>query len=115
MCIVLKTDELDGILRQFYEDLKKYIESKGRNYEFTQREIRQHFRISKTQTQRYFNELLELEYLNRSSVGTRNTFKYQISYWDNIIFIQALRQSRNVSWLPKIRCAVNLEQRDLVS
>ena len=82
--IVLKTDELDGILRQFYEDLKQYIEDKGKAYEFSQREIRQHFRISKTQAQRYFKELEELEYLHRSSIGKRNSFHYQISYWDNI-------------------------------
>jgi DNA primase len=87
--IVLKTDELDGILRQFYEDLKSYIEKKGRNYEFTQREIRQYFKISKTQMHRYITELQELEYITKSSIGKRNTFKYQISYWDNI---EKLRQ-----------------------
>jgi len=70
--IILKTDELDGILRQFYENLKKYVESKGKDYQFTQ------------QTQRYFKELEELEYINRSSIGKRNSFHYQISYWDNI-------------------------------
>ena len=82
--IILKTDELDGILRQFYEDLKNYVERKGKDYQFTQREIRQKLRISKTQTQRYFKELQELEYINRSSIGKRNAFHYQISYWDNI-------------------------------
>ena len=82
--IVLKTDELDGILRQFYENLKKHIESKGKEYEFTRREIRQKFRISKTQMFRYMTELEELEYIHRSSLGSRNSFKYKISYWDNI-------------------------------
>ncbi len=87
--IVLKTDELDGILRQFYENLKKYVESKGKEYEFTRREIRQKFRISKTQMFRYMTELEELEYIHRSSLGSRNSFKYKISYWDNI---EKLRQ-----------------------
>jgi DNA primase len=82
--IVIKADELDGILRQFYENLKEYIEKKGKNYEFTQREIRQEFRISKSQNQRYFNELQELEYIHKSNVGNRNTHNFQISYWDNI-------------------------------
>ncbi len=82
--IILKTDELDGILRQFYENLKKYVEDKGKDYQFTQREIRQKFRISKTQNQRYFRELEELEYIHRTSIGKRNSFHYQISYWDNI-------------------------------
>jgi DNA primase len=87
--IVIKADELDGILRQFYENLKEYIEKKGKNYEFTQREIRQEFRISKTQGQRYFNELEELEYIHKSNQNKRNSYHYQISYWDNI---EKLRQ-----------------------
>ncbi len=82
--IVIKADELDGILRQFYENLKEYVEKKGKDYEFTQREIRQEFRISKTQGQRYCNELEELEYINKSNLGKRNSYQYQISYWDNI-------------------------------
>ena len=87
--IVLKTDELDGILRQFYEQLKTYVEKQGRSYEFTQREIRQKFRISKTQMFRYMTELQELEYITRSGIGARNMYKFQISYWDNI---EKLRQ-----------------------
>ncbi len=87
--IVLKTDELDGILRQFYEDLKVYIEKRGKEYEFTQREIRQYFRVSKTQMFRYIKELEELEYIQRSSIGARNIHRYKISYWDNI---EKLRQ-----------------------
>jgi hypothetical protein len=87
--IVIKADELDGILRQFYENLKTYIEKKGKNYEFTQREIRQEFRISKSQAHRYMIELQELEYIHKSNVGSRNTHNFQISYWDNI---EKLRQ-----------------------
>jgi DNA primase len=82
--IVIKSDELDGILRQFYEDLKQYVEKKTPNYEFTQREIRQAFRISKTQSFRYFTELQELEYIHKTNIGSRNTYHFQISYWDNI-------------------------------
>jgi Fic family protein len=87
--IVIKSDELDGILRQFYEDLKQYIAKQPPNYEFTQREIRQAFRISKTQAFRYFTELQELEYIHKSTIGSRNTYHFQISYWDNI---EKLRQ-----------------------
>jgi DNA primase len=87
--IVIKADELDGILRQFYENLKEYVEKKGKDYEFTQREIRQQFRISKTQGQRYFNELEELEYIHKSNLGKRNSYHYQISYWDNIEKLRA--------------------------
>ncbi len=44
--IVLKVDELDGSLRQFYERLKKFIKSAEKD--FMQREIRQEFNLSKT-------------------------------------------------------------------
>ncbi len=89
--IVLKTDELDGILRQFYENLKEYITKKAKKIgkslsetDFIQREIRQEFRISKTQLFRYFTELQELEYITKTHTGSRNTFSYKIGYWDNI-------------------------------
>lgn len=94
--IVLKTDELDGILRQFYENLKKYISTKSKkettgecDTQFTQREIRQYFKISKTQLFRYFTELQELEYITKTHALKRNTFVYKIAYWDNI---EKLRQ-----------------------
>ncbi|RVU90827.1 hypothetical protein EH230_07930 [Flavobacterium columnare] len=89
--IVIKADELDGILRQFYENLKNYIEKKAKtinkkpqDVDFTMREIRQHFNVSKTQMFRYFTELTELEYLHKTHVGSRNVQSFQISYWDNI-------------------------------
>ena len=95
--IVLKVDELDGSLRSFYERLKQYVhvQEKASNgndqkeYAFSQREIRQTFRISKTGCQNYLNSLLELEYIQKSYTGQRNTYHYQITYWDSL---QALRE-----------------------
>ena len=86
--IILKVDELDGSLRDFYEKLKKYVLEKGKEYEFEQREIRQQFRISKTQMHRHINNLIELEYIGKTYVSIRNTFHYKIAYWDNM---EALR------------------------
>jgi energy-coupling factor transporter ATP-binding protein EcfA2 len=86
--ILLKVDELDGSLRDFYEKLKKYVLIKGRDYEFEQREIRQQFRISKTQMHRNISNLTELEYIAKTYVSLRNTFHYKIRYWDNM---EALR------------------------
>ncbi|MCB9426595.1 MAG: hypothetical protein H6584_06155 [Flavobacteriales bacterium] len=82
--IILKVDELDGSLRDFYEKLKNYVKTKGKNYEFGQREIRQTFRISKSQMHRNINSLLELEYIVKTYVSARNTFHYKIAYWDNM-------------------------------
>ena len=85
--IVLKVDELDGSLRQFFEKLKKY--TKAKETEFTQREIRQELGISKTQLQRYINSLLELEYIKYKGGFANKGIKYVIDYWDNYQKIRA--------------------------
>lgn len=79
--IILKVDELDGSLRQFFEYLKKYLKNKDR--EFTQREIRQALNISKSQLQRYINSLLELEYIRQSGGYINKGLKYKVDYWDD--------------------------------
>jgi len=84
--IFLKVDELDGSLRQFFEKLKKHIENKQnpQNYEFTQREIRQSFNISKTSIHRHLNNLIGLEYISVSGGHHNRGLRYKISYWDNV-------------------------------
>ncbi|MBL4754725.1 MAG: toprim domain-containing protein [Flavobacteriales bacterium] len=85
--ILLKIDELDGSLRHFYERLKQYIKDQGEkceNYLFTQREIRQELKMSKTQMQRYTYDLLDLEYIQLSSGFANRGYKYKIVYWDDI-------------------------------
>jgi DNA primase len=79
--IILKVDELDGSLRQFFERLKKYVKDKENL--FTQREIRQEMNISKTQLQRFINSLLELEYIKYKGGFSNKGLKYQVDYWDN--------------------------------
>ena len=106
--IVLKVDELDGSLRQFYERLKKYV--KNENQEFILREIRQEFNISKTQMFRYIQTLLELDYIKQTGGFANKGIKYKISYWDNHQklrteikeFLQSqIRQLKNASETPQ--------------
>ncbi|MFM2395165.1 MAG: hypothetical protein RLZZ546_3148, partial [Bacteroidota bacterium] len=84
--IVLKVDELDGSLRQFYEKLKTYLQKEYREnhtkIEFTQREIRQRLHISKAQINRYLQTLTDLEYIQSNGFANKG-FKYKIMYWDN--------------------------------
>jgi response regulator of citrate/malate metabolism len=91
--IVLKVDELDGSLRQFYENLKEYLKKqyngKHKETEFTQREIRQALRISKAQIHRYLNSLIELEYIRMNGGYANKGFKFKILYWDDY---KALRE-----------------------
>jgi DNA primase len=88
--ILLKVDELNGSLRQFYEELKSYIRTKGyeQSYQFGQREIRQTLKISKTQLQRYIYELQRLEYIQQAGGYGNRGYQYKIIYWDSH---QALR------------------------
>ena len=83
---------MDGSLRQFFENLKSYVEEMSKenpkSYEFTQREVRLKFRISRTQMQRFFGTLLQMEYLQQRGFANRG-YRYKISYWDDSV---ALRQ-----------------------
>ena len=87
--IILKVDELDGSLRQFYERLKIHATEQcterritTEKFEFTQREIRQGLKLSKSQTQRSLNNLLEMEYLCISGGYANKGYLYRICYWD---------------------------------
>jgi DNA primase catalytic core len=79
--IILKVDELDGSLRQFFERLKKHL--KAQEKDFTQREIRQVFNMSKAQCSRYINNLLELEYITSRHQGNLRKITYKVDYWDD--------------------------------
>lgn len=81
--ILLKIDELDGSLRQFFEKLKK---SFADNH-FNRFEAMEVTGFKKTQLQFYLNELVRLEYLKQIGFANKG-FKYKISYSDNILRIR---------------------------
>jgi DNA primase/energy-coupling factor transporter ATP-binding protein EcfA2 len=82
-CIMLKMDELDGSLRQFFERLKDHVKKQNNHQDFTQREIRETLKISKTHLQRFINELIELEYLQQISSHPSKGNRYKIQYFDD--------------------------------
>ena len=77
--IILKIDELDGSLRQFFEKLKKKFD----NQDFTRFEAMETTGFKKTQLQHYINQLVQLEYIKQFGHGNKG-FKYKISYFDDI-------------------------------
>lgn len=94
--IVLKVDELNGSLRDFYEKLKTYVLEKGKDYEFTRIEVRKALNMSKTKQHQFMNQLLELEYIFQSSGYANKGFRYRIDYWDdNEKLRKQLRESLN--------------------
>lgn len=80
--ILLKVDELDGSLRQFYEKLKSHVAGKSRDHEFTRFEVREATGTGKTQQHHYINKLVELEYIKQYGYANRG-YKYKISHWDD--------------------------------
>ena len=86
--IVLKVDELNGSLRQFFERVKAYVKTKGEKYAFNRFELRKATGVSKTQQHRYLAKLVELEYVSQRGFANRG-YQYTISHWDDQV---ALRQ-----------------------
>ncbi|MEM9930829.1 MAG: hypothetical protein AAF840_13490, partial [Bacteroidota bacterium] len=80
--IVLKVDELDGSLRQFFEKLKSYVGKMGKDYEFNRFELRKATGVSKTQQHRYLSKLVELEYVRQNGFANRG-YRYRIAHWDD--------------------------------
>jgi len=82
--IVLKVDELDGSLRQFYEQLKKIVKKTGTENSFILRDIRHTLRVSKTRLHRYINDLTELQYIEQTGGFANKGYSYKITWWDDI-------------------------------
>lgn len=87
--IMLKVDDLDSSLRQFYDLMKTYIKklcgsAKQTEFQFTQRDLRLGLNVSKTQCFRYFEELELLEYIQRTGGYANRGFKYKIVFWDDM-------------------------------
>lgn len=85
--IVLKVDELDGSLRQFFERLKTYVKTKEQV--FTQREVRQSLHISKAQCSRNIGRLRAMEYITSQYSNNLRRVSYKIDYWDNYAKLRA--------------------------
>lgn len=86
--IMLKVDDLDASLRQFFNKLKDYIklhqQSDANEYQFTQREARLALNLSRASCFRYMERLEQLEYVQKAGGYVNKGFKYKIVYWDDI-------------------------------
>jgi DNA primase len=93
--IILKIDELDGSLRQFFERLKK----KFKTDDFTRFEAMETTGFKKTQLQYYINQLVQLEYIKQFGHGNKG-FKYKIAYFDDI---QSVRKKLKDHFIKQIQ------------
>jgi DNA primase len=93
--IILKIDELDGSLRQFFERLKK----KFKTDDFTRFEAMETTGFKKTQLQYYINQLVQLEYIKQFGHSNKG-FKYRIAYFDDI---QSVRKKLKDHFIKQIQ------------
>lgn len=93
--IILKIDELDGSLRQFFERLKK----KFKTDDFTRFEAMEATGFKKTQLQHYINQLVQLEYLKQYGHGNKG-YKYKIFHFDDI---QSVRKKLKDHFIKQIQ------------
>ncbi len=99
--IMLKIDELDGSLREFFEQLKEYIHKQDEREKhcFSRREVRHALKISKTQQHRFLSQLLNLEYLKQVGGQGNSRHRYQVVYWDdNQKLRKAIQQQLSDQW-----------------
>ena len=90
--IMMKVDDMNISLRQFFEKLKEYISRISTlnhlNYEFSQREIRLALNLCKTTCKENFSELVQLEYIGKTGGSSNRGYKYRIIYWDDHLKIK---------------------------
>jgi energy-coupling factor transporter ATP-binding protein EcfA2 len=89
--IMLKVDELDSSLRQFFDSMKTFVEQKAKEqavekdkYSFMQRDIRMGLNASKSSCFRYMEDLEQLEYVQKTGGYANRGFKYRIVFWDDM-------------------------------
>jgi energy-coupling factor transporter ATP-binding protein EcfA2 len=84
--ILLKVDDLDAPTRQFFDRLKKLVQNKKDSQPgsgFTQRDVRLNLHVSKTQCFRFFDTLIQQEYLQKVGGHANKGLLYKITYWDD--------------------------------
>ncbi len=89
--IMLKVDDLDSSLRQFFDRTKLFAKELAKkdgkpeqDIVFTQRDLRLALNASKSQCFRYMEDLELLEYVQKTGGYANRGFKYKIVYWDNM-------------------------------
>ena len=100
--IILKVDELDSSLRQFFNRMKQYVEeltkksggTKPTETVFTQRDIRLGLNVSKSSCFRYMEDLEQLEYIQRTGGYANRGFKYKIVFFDDMEKIKSKIKSK---------------------
>ena len=93
--LLRKSDNLTGACRNYFERLKLYLIGRNTgteeepNTDFTNKEIREKFRIAGTTLRRYHNELKECGYLTIKSGKAATGYTYEIVSYEEYKNLQA--------------------------
>jgi hypothetical protein len=80
--LLKKSDELNGTLREFFEDLKSLVQQKKTdNKSFYAKEVREYYRMNPMRVNRYLNDLEMRSYINRTGGNRKTGFEYEITNW----------------------------------
>jgi len=108
--IMLKVDDLDSSLRQFFDRMKVFVQQLAKENNkaqteiaFTQRDIRLGLSASKSMCFRFMEDLQQLEYLQKTGGYSNRGFKYRITCWDDIGTVREKIKSDLHSQLNKLQ------------
>lgn len=109
--IMLKVDDLDSSLRQFFDRMKTHVKEISKQTGkiltetvFTQREIRLVLNASKSQCFRFMEDLEQLEYVQKTGGYANRGFKYKIVFWDNMESMREKIKTDLHEQLNKLEC-----------
>ncbi|MCX6232931.1 MAG: hypothetical protein NTZ33_15485 [Bacteroidetes bacterium] len=110
--IIMKIDDLDSSLRQFFNKLKTYVKEQSKSntneYQFAKREIRLALNLSRGSCVRYLESLEKMEYIIKTGGFANKGFKYSISYWDDIDIIKNKVKTELNTQLDKINTSSSI-------
>jgi DNA primase len=79
--LLKKSDELNGTLRDFFENLKALVKQhKARS--FYAKEARERYRMNPMRVNRYLNELEQRGYIHRIGGNRKTGFEYEVLAWE---------------------------------
>lgn len=75
--LIRKSDDLTGACRDYFERLKDWLKKEDKNT-FTNKEVRQEFRLNASNQKRYMVELQSCYYIRKSKGNQAQGFRYEI-------------------------------------
>jgi ABC-type dipeptide/oligopeptide/nickel transport system ATPase subunit len=80
--LLRKSDELNGGLRGFFEDIKVWLKANNRE-SFYAKPLREKLRMNPMQVNRYLKELDQRGYLKQAGGNRKTGYEYTVEVWDD--------------------------------